>query len=57
MAPEILLKQSNEDRSDMFSLGLIFHKMVFGCLPIDENWNQEELTDFYRHAKKDGFKV
>jgi serine/threonine protein kinase len=51
------MKQSNEDKSDMFSLGLIFHKMVFGCLPIDEAWGQDELTDFYRHSKKDGFKV
>lgn len=41
----------------MFSIGLIFYKMIFGCLPFDENMSQEDLTDYYLSVKKDGFKV
>ncbi|KAM3138106.1 hypothetical protein pb186bvf_009779 [Paramecium bursaria] len=51
-APEILLKNQlsqYDDKCDIFSLGLVIYKSIYGQLPFQENISIEELTDIYRN--------
>ena len=46
-SPEILLGQNPDEKSDVFSVGLIFYELLLGKLPFKFD-NNESLSEYYK---------